>query len=39
LIVDRYGDWLVAQFLTAGAEKWKPVITQSLADLTGLKNI
>jgi Predicted SAM-dependent methyltransferases len=39
LIVDRYDQWLVAQFLTAGAEKWKAEITQALAEITGLKNI
>ncbi|NPV40214.1 MAG: 23S rRNA (cytosine(1962)-C(5))-methyltransferase RlmI [Anaerolineae bacterium] len=39
LIVDRYDQWLVAQFLTAGAEKWKHEITQALAEITGLTNI
>ncbi len=39
LIVDRYDQWLVAQFLTAGAEKWKAEITQALAEITGLRNI
>ena len=29
LIVDKYGDFLVCQFLTAGAEKWKnEIVTQ-----------
>src|SRR5262245_956321 len=28
LVVDRYGPFLVCQFLSAGAEKWKAVITQ-----------
>jgi len=39
LVVDRYNDWLVAQFLTAGAEKWKAVIIEELAKITGLRNI
>lgn len=39
LIVDRYDQWLVAQFLTAGAEKWKREITQALGEITGLQNI
>jgi 23S rRNA (cytosine1962-C5)-methyltransferase len=39
LIVDQYGDWLVAQFLSAGAEKWKSIICEHLAEITGLKQI
>ena len=39
LVVDRYADWLVVQFLSAGAEKWKGAITAHLAEITGLKNI
>jgi len=35
-IVDRYGDTLVAQFLAAGAERWKSVLTQALLRHTGL---
>jgi 23S rRNA (cytosine1962-C5)-methyltransferase len=30
LIVDRYGDFLVCQFLTVGAERWKQEIVQAL---------
>jgi 23S rRNA (cytosine1962-C5)-methyltransferase len=30
LIVDRYADTLVAQFLSAGTERWKPVIADAL---------
>ncbi len=30
LIVDRYGDFLVAQFLTAGMEQWKDMIVSIL---------
>jgi len=33
LIVDRYGDYLVCQFLTVGAEFWKREIVTLLADL------
>lgn len=33
LIVDRYGDWLVCQFLSAGTETWKPVIIDHLSQL------
>lgn len=30
VIVDRYGEWLVCQFTTAGAEYWKSVIVEAL---------
>ncbi len=33
LIVDRYGDFLVCQFSSAGAEYWKKVIVAVLVDL------
>jgi 23S rRNA (cytosine1962-C5)-methyltransferase len=36
LIVDRYADTLVAQFLSAGAERWKPVLADALLKETGL---
>ncbi len=36
LIVDRYGDTLVAQFLSAGAERWKDVLADALLAETGL---
>jgi 23S rRNA (cytosine1962-C5)-methyltransferase len=36
LIVDRYGDTLVTQFLSAGAERWKPVLADALLKETGL---
>jgi len=39
LIVDRYGECLVLQFLTTGAELWRDAITDALADLTGIKDI
>ena len=39
LIVDRYGDTLVAQFLAAGAERFKPVIADALLAITGLARL
>ena len=39
LVVDRYGDTLVAQFSSCGAEKWKSVIVDALLAQTGLKRL
>ena len=39
LIVDRYADTLVAQFLTTGAEYWKEPIVELLLAETGLQAI
>ncbi|MEY2860623.1 MAG: hypothetical protein RL392_1081 [Pseudomonadota bacterium] len=39
LIVDRYGDTLVAQFTSAGVEKWKNVIADALLAATGLTKL
>ena len=39
LIVDRYGDTLVAQFLSAGAERWKAVLADALLAETGLSKL
>jgi len=39
LIVDRYGDTLVAQFLSAGAERWKPALADALLKETGLARL
>ena len=39
LIVDRYGDTLVAQFLAAGTERWKPVLAGALLQATGLERL
>lgn len=39
LIVDRYGDTLVAQFLSAGAERWKKVLCEALLSRTGLSRL
>lgn len=35
LIVDRYGDTLSAQFLSAGAERWRDTIADALLAATG----
>jgi len=35
LVVDRYGNLLVAQFLAAGAERWREEILDALEALTG----
>lgn len=39
LIVDRYNDWLVVQFLSAGAEYWRDAIFRLLQQVSGLENI
>jgi len=39
LVVDRYGDTLVAQFSSCGAEKWKKVIVDALLAQTGLTRL
>jgi 23S rRNA (cytosine1962-C5)-methyltransferase len=39
LIVDRYGDTLVAQFLAAGTERWKDVIVEAMLRATGLAKV
>lgn len=39
LIVDRYGDTLSAQFLSAGTERWKAVIADQLLAATGLTRL
>ncbi len=33
LVVDRYGEWLVVQFLTLGVERWKDELVRLLIDL------
>lgn len=38
-VVDRYGDTLVAQFLSAGAERWKKVLADALIEVTGLQRL
>jgi 23S rRNA (cytosine1962-C5)-methyltransferase len=39
LIVDRYGDTLVTQFLSTGAERWKGVLVDALLAETGLNRL
>ena len=39
LVVDRYGEVLVVQLLSAGAERWKDEIVAALAAITGLETI
>ncbi|MBT2322106.1 class I SAM-dependent methyltransferase [Variovorax paradoxus] len=39
LIVDRYGDTLVAQFLSVGVERWKSVLADALLAATGLAKL
>ena len=39
LIVDRYDDTLVAQFLSSGTERWKDVIADALLAQTGLTKL
>ena len=39
LIVDRYADVLVAQFLSAGAERWREEILNSLVESTGCEAV
>ncbi len=39
LVVDRYGDTLVAQFGSAGAERWKAVLADALLAATGLERL
>jgi 23S rRNA (cytosine1962-C5)-methyltransferase len=39
LIVDRYGDTLVAQFLSSGVERWKAVLADALLTETGLSKL
>ena len=38
LIVDRYGDVLVAQFLSAGVERWRKALVDALLAETGLRH-
>ena len=39
LVVDRYGDTLVAQFSSCGTERWKSVIVDALLAQTGLSRL
>jgi 23S rRNA (cytosine1962-C5)-methyltransferase len=39
LVVDRYGDTLVAQFGSCGVERWKNALADALLDITGLNRL
>ncbi len=39
LVVDRYADVLVAQFLSAGAERWREAILDALVQATGCEAV
>jgi 23S rRNA (cytosine1962-C5)-methyltransferase len=39
LIVDRYGDYLICQFLSAGADRWRDTIVDQLKGLPDIKGI
>ncbi len=39
IIVDKYAEVLVVQLLSAGAERWKKEIVDSLVELTGIQDI
>ncbi len=39
IVVDRYGEYLVVQFLTTGAEYWKAAIVEALSRLEGVAGV
>lgn len=39
VVVDRYGDVLVVQLLTAAADAWREVIADALVEATGVGNV
>ncbi|HAW45052.1 MAG TPA: 23S rRNA (cytosine(1962)-C(5))-methyltransferase RlmI [Sutterella sp.] len=39
LIVDRYGDFYVAQFLSCGIERFKPAVIEALSQTPGIQGI
>lgn len=39
LIADRYGDFIICQFLSAGGAYWQDVIVGQLKELTGIENM
>jgi 23S rRNA (cytosine1962-C5)-methyltransferase len=39
IIVDRYGEYLVVQLLTTGAEYWKAAIVEALSRLEGVSGV
>jgi 23S rRNA (cytosine1962-C5)-methyltransferase len=39
MVVDRYGDLLVVQFLSAGVERWRDTLVGLLVELTGIRAV
>jgi len=39
LILDRYGDWLVMQFLALGVERWKSEIVGQIGNLSYARGV
>jgi 23S rRNA (cytosine1962-C5)-methyltransferase len=39
VVADRYGDWVVLQLLSAGAERQREAIAAALAEVTGCANV
>ncbi len=39
LVADRYGDTVVVQILSAGAERWRPFWGPALAEITGARHV
>lgn len=39
LIVDRYSDWLVLQFLTTGVEFWREILIQLVREICHIQNV
>jgi 23S rRNA (cytosine1962-C5)-methyltransferase len=39
LIVDRYGDYAVCQFLSAGADRWREEVAAALVELTQARGV
>ncbi len=39
LVIDRYADTLVVQFLSCGPERWRDVIAGILADIPGIRTV
>jgi len=39
VVADRYGDTIVVQLLSAGADAWRDVVVAALCDATGVRNV
>ena len=39
VVADRYGDTIVVQLLSAGADAWRDAIVAALCDATGVRNV